>query len=106
MCCRGVERWVRTCRPELLDRTLVWNESHLRRCLHEFEVHYNQHQAMCQAAPVRAVPAPITDPGRLARLDVRRNDRLGGVIHNTNMPPELHGRDFRQAHDRVSIIQP
>jgi putative transposase len=79
-----MERWVRTCRRELLDRTLIWNETHLRRCLHEFELHYNEHrphQAIRQAAPLRGVPPPITDPDRLARLDVRRNDRLGGVIH-------------------------
>ncbi len=79
-----MERWVRTCRRELLDRTLVWNETHLRRCLRQFELHYNQHrphQAMRQAAPLRAVPAPITDPERLARLDIRRRDRLGGIIH-------------------------
>jgi putative transposase len=79
-----MERWVRTCRRELLDRTLIWNERHLRQCLHEFELHYNEHrphQAMSQAAPLRAVPAPITDPERLTRLRVHRNDRLGGVIH-------------------------
>jgi transposase len=79
-----MERWVRTCRRELLDRTLIWNERHLRHCLRQFELHYNEHrphQAMRQAAPLRAVPAPITDPERLARLDVRRSDRLGGIIH-------------------------
>ncbi len=79
-----MERWVRTCRRELLDRTLIWNESHLRHCLHQFELHYNEHrahQALRQAAPLRPVPAPITDPGRLARLDIRRSDRLGGIIH-------------------------
>lgn len=25
-----MERWIQTCRHELLDRTLVWNENHLR----------------------------------------------------------------------------
>jgi transposase InsO family protein len=79
-----MERWVRTCRRELLDRTLIWNETHPRHCLHEFELHYNEHrphQAMHQAAPLRTVPPPITDPERLARLDIRRDDRLGGIIH-------------------------
>jgi hypothetical protein len=28
-----------------------------------------------------ALPAPITDPNKIARLDRRRNDRLGGVLH-------------------------
>jgi putative transposase len=79
-----MERWVQTCRHELLDRTLIWNERHLRHCLRQFELHYNEHrphQAMRQAAPLRAVPEPITDPDRLAYLDIRRNDRLGGIIH-------------------------
>ena len=24
---------------------------------------------------------PISDPGKIARLDIRRHDRFGGVIH-------------------------
>ncbi|MFE7333148.1 integrase core domain-containing protein [Streptomyces sp. NPDC057565] len=78
------ERWVQTCRHELLDRTLIWNERHLRHALRQFELHHNAHrphQAMNQAAPLRAVPEPITDPGRISRLDIRRRDRLAGVIH-------------------------
>jgi hypothetical protein len=80
-----MERWVRTRRRELLDRTLLWkSKPHLRYCLRQFELHYNEHrpqQAMRQAAPLRADPAPIIDPERLARLDIRRSDRLGGIIH-------------------------
>jgi transposase InsO family protein len=26
-----MERWVQTCRRELLDRTLIWNQAHLLR---------------------------------------------------------------------------
>ena len=54
-----MERWVQTCRHGLLDRTLTWNERHLRHCLHQFELHHNghrPHQAMCHAAPLRAIP--------------------------------------------------
>lgn len=78
-----MERWVQTCRHELLDRTLIWNERHLLRALREFEQHHNAHrphQAMNQSAPLRAVPEPL-DPGHITRLDIRRRDRLGGVIH-------------------------
>ncbi|GHJ37262.1 transposase [Streptomyces sp. TS71-3] len=59
-----MERWVQTCRHELLDRTLIWNERHLRHALRQFELHHNTHrphQAMQQAAPLRVVPEPITD---------------------------------------------
>ncbi|TJZ97890.1 integrase core domain-containing protein [Actinacidiphila oryziradicis] len=79
-----MERWVQTLRHELLDRTLIWNERHLRHALREFEQHHNAHrphQAMNQAAPLRAAPEPITDSARIAGLDIRRHDRLGGVIH-------------------------
>jgi putative transposase len=36
-----MERWVRTCRRELLDRALIWNQRHLLHALHEFECFYN-----------------------------------------------------------------
>jgi transposase InsO family protein len=79
-----MERWVQACRHELLDRTLIWNENHLRHALREFETHHNEHrphQAMDQAAPLRAVPEPITEPDRITHLNIRRHNRLGGVIH-------------------------
>ena len=69
---------------ELLDRTLIWNERHLRHALRQYEQFYNAHRAhqtMMQAAPLRTVPAPITDIARIAHLDIRRRDRLGGVLH-------------------------
>ncbi|WP_240654118.1 transposase [Streptomyces sp. AcE210] len=53
------ERWVQSCRHELLDHTLTRNETHLRRALHEYEQYYNSHrahQAMEQAASLRALP--------------------------------------------------
>jgi transposase len=79
-----MERWVQSCRHELLDRCLVWNEHHLRHALREYERFYNQHrahQALDQAAPLHTGPDPITDPERITDLKVRRRDRLGGVLH-------------------------
>ena len=38
------ERWIGGCRHELLDRTLIWNENHLRRILRKYETHHNQHR--------------------------------------------------------------
>jgi len=73
-----MERWVQSCRHELLDRTLIWNERHLRHALQQYGQFYNvhrAHQTMMQAGPLRAVPAPITDIGRIAHLDIRRRDR-------------------------------
>ncbi|MBE1592355.1 integrase core domain-containing protein [Nonomuraea angiospora] len=79
-----MERWVQSCRRELLDRCLLWNERHLRHALREYERFYNRHRAhqtLAQAAPLRAVPDPITDPEDIANLNIRRRDRLGGVLH-------------------------
>jgi len=79
-----MERWVQTCRHELLDRTLIWNQRHLLHALREFEHFYNQHRphrTLADAAPLCPLPEPITDPERIAHLDVRRRDRLGGTLH-------------------------
>lgn len=79
-----MERWVQTCRHELLDRTLIWNQRHLLHVLREFEHFYNEHRphrTLGAAAPLRALPDPIADPERIAQLDVRRRDRLGGTLH-------------------------
>jgi hypothetical protein len=79
-----MQRWAQSCRHELLDRTLIWNERHLRHALRQYEQFYNAHRAhqtMMQAAPLRAVPGPITEMERMAHLDTRRRDRLGGVLH-------------------------
>jgi transposase InsO family protein len=79
-----MERWVRTCRHELLDRTLIWNQRHLLHALREYEAFYNAHrphQGIVNARPLRPLPQPITDPDRLAHLNTRRRDRLGGILH-------------------------
>jgi putative transposase len=76
-----MERWVGSCRRELLDRTLVWNQRHLMIVLREYEDFYNTHRphrALKQAAPLRQLPDGITD---LNQFRVQRRDRAGGVIH-------------------------
>ena len=79
-----MERWVQTCRRELLDRTLIWNQRHLLHALREFEMFYNEHrphQGLANARPLPSLPAPIEDPDRIAHLDIRRRARLGGALH-------------------------
>jgi transposase InsO family protein len=79
-----MERWIQTCRRELLDRTLIWNQSHLLHALREFETFYNRHRphrTLDQAAPLRPLPRPIGEPAQIRRLEVRRRDRLGGALH-------------------------
>ncbi|MFJ9713912.1 integrase core domain-containing protein [Streptomyces sp. NPDC101234] len=77
------ERWIQTCRRELLDRTPIWNRSHPLHALPEFETQYNQHRphrTLQQAAPLRPLPEPISAPETSRHLEARRRDRLGGTL--------------------------
>jgi transposase InsO family protein len=60
-----MERWVRTCRRELLDQTLILNQRHLLHALREYEAFYNEHrphQGIANARPLAPLPEPITAP--------------------------------------------
>ncbi|WP_235921202.1 integrase core domain-containing protein [Lentzea tibetensis] len=79
-----MERWIRTCRAELLDRILIPNRSHLLHALRDYETSYNQHRphrALERRSTTTPAALPVTDPGRLAHLDITRHDRLGGILH-------------------------
>jgi putative transposase len=74
------ERWIGTVRRELLDRMLIINRRHLEAALAEYVTHFNHHRshrALHQAAPLKPLPAPVSQPD----LYLRRRDRLGGLIH-------------------------
>ncbi|MEU1601052.1 hypothetical protein ABZ468_52265 [Streptomyces sp. NPDC005708] len=75
---------MQTCRRELLDRILIWDQRHLLHALREFETFYNEHrphQGLTNDRPLHLLPAPIEDPDQIARLDIRRRARLGGTLH-------------------------
>ena len=79
-----MERWVQTCRRELLDRTLIWDQAHLLHALRESGQSCNSHrphQGIANARPLRALPPPIPEPDAATRLHVHRRDRLGGILH-------------------------
>ena len=74
------ERWIGGCRRELLDRTLIWNQGHLRRILREYEIHHNQHRphrSLDAAAPLKPLPEPVD----LDQYRLRRLTRVGGMIN-------------------------
>ncbi|MFF3877139.1 integrase core domain-containing protein [Streptomyces sp. NPDC001978] len=78
-----MEQWIRSCRTELLDRTLIWDQTHLLHALREYEAFHNEHRphrALAGAAPLRPLPQPI-ESDRLVHLNIRRRDRLGGILH-------------------------
>ena len=74
------ERWIGGCRRELLDRTLIWNQAHLRQILRQYEIHHNQyrpHRSLHGAAPLK----PLPEPADLGRYRVRRQAGVGGLIN-------------------------
>ena len=67
------ERWVRTVRHELLDRTLIWNQHQLSRLLVEYVAHYNQHRphrSLHQAPPGGSTVTDIGSRRRVTRRPV------------------------------------
>jgi putative transposase len=76
-----MKRWIGSCRRELLDQTLIWNQRHLLTVLREYEAHHNAHRphrSLGQAAPLKPLPAPVTD---LDSLRLRRQNNVSGVIN-------------------------
>lgn len=73
------ERFVRTLRSECLDWLLILNRRHLERVLRVYVEHYNA------ARPHRALAfCPPNRPGAHAGAavgEIRRRDRLGGLLH-------------------------
>lgn len=58
-----MERWVQSCRRQLLDRCLLWNERHLRHALREHERFYTG------TAPIKPSPRlPRCGPSRIRSL--------------------------------------
>jgi putative transposase len=58
-----MERWVQTCRHELLDRTLIWNQLHLLHALREF--------ALLQRTPAPPGSPSCRTPAPAIRADCR-----------------------------------
>ena len=73
------ERFVGTCRREVLDHLLIFARGHLERVLGEFIEHYHHarpHQGLEQRRPCE--PADVL-PLPTGRVECR--DRLGRVLH-------------------------
>ena len=76
-----MERWIGSCRRELL----IWNQRHLMTVLREYEDFYNTHRphrALNQAAPLRPLPDGVID---LDHFRVWRRDRARGMIREYHL---------------------
>ncbi len=74
------ERWVRTLRHELLDRTIIWNEKQLRALVVDYIDHYNQHRphrGINQRAPNDPCDVVPIRPGHR----IERHTTCGGLIN-------------------------
>jgi hypothetical protein len=61
------------------------NRVHLLHALREYERHHNEHRphrGITNARPLRPLPEPVTEPATLRHLNIRRHDRLGGLLHD------------------------
>ena len=79
------ERWVRTVRNELLDRTLIWNQRQLRRLLDDHLTHYNAHRphrGIHQQAPNDTEPAAAIEFSQR----IERSSVCGGLINEYRSP--------------------
>jgi putative transposase len=79
-----MERWVQPCRRELPGRTLIWNQRQPLRALRLSGASCNghrPHQRIANARLLNPLPPAIADPDQIARLDLRRHRRLGGILN-------------------------
>jgi transposase InsO family protein len=73
------ERWIGSCRRECLDRMLIVHERHLQAVVDAYCAHYNEQRPhrSCDLRP----PAARGDPLVVGSGEVRRRERLGGLLN-------------------------
>jgi hypothetical protein len=77
------ERWVESCRRDLLDHVIAFNERHLRRLLAEYVCYYHEdrtHLGLQKETPLRRVARSRGDSER-----VISRSRLGGLHHRYDL---------------------
>jgi transposase InsO family protein len=74
------ERWVESCRRDLLDHVIAMNEQHLKRLLADYVRYYHEdrtHLGLAKETPAGRVPSMVGGP-------VVSHRRLGGLHHRYN----------------------
>ena len=82
------ERFVRTARRECLDWLLIVNRRHLEHVLRVFVDHYNLHRPhrSLRLTPPVAIGREESIVSCSPSAEVKRRDRLGGLIHDVQLP--------------------
>jgi putative transposase len=71
------ERWIESCRRDLLDQVIMVNEAHLKRLITEYVHYYHEdrtHLGLGKQTPTERIPS--TGRGRVVAFP-----RLGGLHH-------------------------
>jgi hypothetical protein len=112
-----MERWIQACRHELLDRTLIWNHTHLVHALREYEHHHNHHPGTGERGQQmrrRPVAGPRTPAGLAVHRDLRQPRPMPVTRAGTPTPlasarpvsdPGQEQRD-RRVHRLVDAVGP
>jgi putative transposase len=78
------ERWVGSCRRDLIDHVIVVNKRHLKRLMDEYIRYYHEdrtHLGLTKETPADREAATTTDP----RCGVVSTPRLGGLHHRYDL---------------------
>ena len=77
------ERWVRTARSEVTDRTLITGSRNLRAILDEYVAHYNQHRphGARNLRPPDGHDVTMAVISDMRTAKIRRQRVLGGLIN-------------------------
>ena len=71
------ERWVGSCRHDLLDHIIAFDERHLKRLLSEYVRYYHEDRTHLGLAK----ETPHNRPRSIAFGRVRSHERVGGLHH-------------------------
>ncbi|MCS7483729.1 integrase core domain-containing protein [Umezawaea endophytica] len=95
-----MERWIQSCRHELLDHTLIWNQRHLLHALREYEQFHNTHRphhGIANARPCTRCHHRVPIMPRSATLTSADYNGWAASSTNTTTQSDQHGCSFRQA---------
>lgn len=74
------ERWVGSCRRDLLDHVIILNERHLKRLMSEYVCYYHEDRTHLGIAKDTPMGRP-TAIGSAVESKIRSFPRLGGLPH-------------------------
>jgi transposase InsO family protein len=105
------DRWVGSCRRDLLDHVIVLNERHLKRLMSECVRYYNQGRPHSRLGPGIPDGERLLHPGRIATTLGKRSESLQrpfwvGFIMNmcSNEPPQSFRSDFLRTTGMMEVL--